>query len=642
MNASIPKPFNWQSVLTSLALLAVCCVPTLIYQGLYATSYYPITEGWFSEYAHLIRKGWIPYTDFPLLLPPLYPLQLAAFQAIFGEQIIALRLLGMAVSCGIAVALFDILRNVFNPWIAAIAASFALFHYQMGNAFFGYDFTQFLTLYLLIAGAFLARYTHRCSAPSAPYHLPMLCVGAGLFIALAVLIKQSNGGMAAVFLGLTSLVVMFKLNRWQKALQHVAWMAFGGVIPVALMLGWLASVGALDKFFSSIVTDALASKGGVGIIAFKWVGEFFQWPTHLYLSGEVLGQLAMIIGGIVFMSCAIGFGVSVIKQQPMQLKNIMQIFFKRDVWLAGHAPMVIGLFATVMLCALILLIYYQYCAWCVALAGIGQLVYNQTFFWSVYLYVIGFIVALIWFLLRPEKNAALTVVIFGLGLGLTFGNGTSAGLSEISTFVGVSLLFAWLMQLAVPFVLPAIIPLALWLCLSALLIEQKFQKPYHWWSVESGDARHKSCADSKGILSGICVPDDQYTKMQRITDDILRHSKPDEPIYVFPHIPIFYLLADRLPFAGGVVSWFDFMSDRQAIELSQKLRDNPPPVIVVADLDELVLTTHERLFRNKQPLGQRQILNVITQLEKQRRIKRIDTVENLNGVRAIVYVRISH
>jgi len=33
----------------------------------------PITEGWFSAYAHLIINGKMPYRDFYLYLTPFYP-----------------------------------------------------------------------------------------------------------------------------------------------------------------------------------------------------------------------------------------------------------------------------------------------------------------------------------------------------------------------------------------------------------------------------------------------------------------------------------------------------------------------------------------------------------------------------------------
>ena len=101
---------------------ALLIIPLTIYYLLYFDKYLPITEGWFSTYAHLIRIGQLPYRDFFLVLPPLYPYQMAAFQTFFGESIISLRYLGLVVTCAIGVALFEILSTLFNRWVSAFAA----------------------------------------------------------------------------------------------------------------------------------------------------------------------------------------------------------------------------------------------------------------------------------------------------------------------------------------------------------------------------------------------------------------------------------------------------------------------------------------------------------------------------------------
>ena len=136
-------------------MLFICCTPTILYQTLYVNSFFPITEGWFSEYAYLIRIGMMPYSDFSLLLPPLYPLQIAAFQSVFGEGLLPLHYLGIVLTGLIGFVLFDILKQLFNGWISAISAAVTMIYYQSGNAFIGYDFTQFLTLYVLLASSCL-------------------------------------------------------------------------------------------------------------------------------------------------------------------------------------------------------------------------------------------------------------------------------------------------------------------------------------------------------------------------------------------------------------------------------------------------------------------------------------------------------
>ena len=139
------------------------CIALISYQLFYVLQYFPITEGWFSAYAWLIREGNIPYRDFSLLMPPLYPLEIAFIQSIFGDQLWILRLFGVAIVCGIGLALWGILIRFFNIWIAAFSVAIATIYYQSGNAFIGYDFTQVLTLNLLL---FVFVFVFNISEPS--------------------------------------------------------------------------------------------------------------------------------------------------------------------------------------------------------------------------------------------------------------------------------------------------------------------------------------------------------------------------------------------------------------------------------------------------------------------------------------------
>src|SRR5262245_13372214 len=105
-------------------------VPLLVYNLLFFNRYFPVTEGWFSLYARLIRAGQMPYRDFCLFLPPLYPLQLAAFSGIFGDEFIALRAAGVLVMLGMAWVVYALFARWFPPFAAAFASLLALVYYQ--------------------------------------------------------------------------------------------------------------------------------------------------------------------------------------------------------------------------------------------------------------------------------------------------------------------------------------------------------------------------------------------------------------------------------------------------------------------------------------------------------------------------------
>jgi hypothetical protein len=255
------------------------------------------------------------------------------------------------------------------------------------------------------------------------------------------------------------------------------------------------------------------------------------------------------------------------------------------------------------------------------------------------LYLVGGLLSLVFFIWRPTVQNSRTFLLLAFGLGLTCGNGTSAGLSEISAFLGVALITALLLRAGLPYVLPTIIPMVTAIAFVTFLVNQKYENPYHWWSVVNPDIRHTAGHQVGGLLAGLSMPFEKCAAIQKITDAIVRNSEPDEAVYVFPHMPIFYMLANRPPFNNAVVSWFDFMSDRQAERLAQSLNDSPPEVIVFADLPAEVFLAHEQLFRGGRPMAQRKIVAVIDGLLQAGHISLIEEVPNLDGLPVKVYAR---
>ena len=620
----------------------VVCLALVFYQAFFFKSFYPVTEGWFSTYAHLIRMGKVPYADFHLLLPPLYPFQLALFQSVFGESILALRYLGIVVVCGIGVALFEILRSLFNCWVAAFSAVSALIYYQSGNAFIGYDFTQFVTLYLLIGGVLLIRYTEAQLSSDKVRRQSWVLAAAGLFLGMATLIKQSNGGMTALVVGTATFIVILRTNPRRRALRQLFWFAGGGSLPILLTLLWLAARGALGAFWTQTVTEAAAAKGGGRVIFFNWILNVFTSDQYLHQTWMLLMRLAGILTFVIGATSIAVLAIAIVRRERPSHRALLAVLSGSETYPQGRidrcAIATIGV-AFAALGIIFLAIYRDYCSFCTTWKDHLANIYNGVIPGALNLYLVGGIVALVTFLPRPRSANGRLLIVFLLGTGLTVGNGTSAGLSEISAFLGLGIGEAFLIQLGVPYILPALIPVALSLSVSAYFIERKFESPYHWWSTATSDIRRLNCADADGLLVGLCIEPTTYANIVRITQDIVTNSDPPDAIYVYPHEPIFYLLSHREPFAGAVVSWFDFMSNAEALALDSQLATQPPRVIVFTRLPDLVVTTHERLFNGGQPLAQRRLVATVNELAKDGVIRLVDRVDDLDGLAVEIYVR---
>jgi hypothetical protein len=214
-------------------------------------------------------------------------------------------------------------------------------------------------------------------------------------------------------------------------------------------------------------------------------------------------------------------------------------------------------------------------------------------------------------LTSKTKILSETSIILALGaLGLTFGNGTSAGLSEISAFIALSWCTAWVIQRnSIPFLGVGVVFYTSLLLVTALCYT-KFDKPYSWWGTSEGDARTATLKMENPILGGIYLNKNTFSNYIAIAEALKESTKNGE-VFSFPNIPIVYLLANQLPASKAVIGWFDFLNDRDAGAEAERISSYPPDIIAYLQLPAEALDAHEKLFRGGLPLGQRKIIDFI-------------------------------
>jgi len=606
-----------------------------VYQGCYAFSYFPMTEGWFAAYGALIRSGAVPYRDFSLLLPPLYPLQIALIQSLLGESLVVCRAIGVIVTCGIGVSLFEIVRRFFSPWISAAACVAATIYYQSGVAFIGYDFTQFLTLEVLLAVLMLLKQIeNEVDGPGSTRFLEASpSFFAGLFLAAAVLTKQSNGGVAALVMTASFATVLVATKKRHETLRRLAQLFLGGLSLLLPIVLWLGSRGALSNFFQQVVSDAVSAKGGKQQVFEGWVAELFggQYARHVVELLSDVFPLALCSLGPTALLFRYGSG-------PESTAERMRSFLKSTR--LRQADLRLGLSWLGGLLMVVVITRWFGFLFSDALRHHASLAYENIVRFSFHLYLGGVGFALGRVVLNPSVTGAQGVLLFALGVGLAIGNGTSGGLSEISAFLALAMGGAFLVTFGAPLVVPSLIPIGMSLLLSALLVERKFERPYAWWSVNTEDVRGAlACIESDDALDGLCMEPEKYEKLGAVVRAIQSRSGMDDAVYVFPHMPIFNILSRRRPFHNLVVSWFDFTGSRAAQELLTGLTNDPPKVLLLARLPRDVFESHERLFNAGKPCVQRAIVYAVDKLSAEGRLSLIETSE-IDGLRLEVYSRV--
>ena len=580
----------------------------LLYNSIYFNRYFSVTEGWFSAYAHLIRHGLVPYRDFYLFITPLYPLQLAAFQAVFGESFIALRIFGVGIVLLLSFFLYLILARRFSPLVSAIAAVTAIIYYQSGVAHIAYDFIQVFSVFVLAATYLIIRYSDEDSVVKLGTNQNgvALLFLAGILVSLAFLTKQSNGALVVVF-SMVAVALATAGENFPYRLRNTSVYMLGMALPVLLMGLWLYFVGALTPFIDQVVFGAIEAKGSIWSILFSWIGRHVNRDYFTQLI------LALLYASPLFAASLIGT-VLVKRRESVgenQTTNLWKIF------------LYLVLFAVAIVIAIAFSSYGSEIIkrWVVT-PGIKllQSIVAVSTALTFVLMVSAVIRALAGLSFR-RRDLAISAT---MTLGLVFGNGTSAGIGEVSVFLSFALVLAFLMSLPNVYGIAKIVVGVVCLSLILFLINAKLRQPYAWWYVSEPDVRESTTHPALPLLAGFRLSSNSTQVLEEATRIIQAYSRPGEDVFTFPNIPGFYVLADRWPHSKVVVSWFDFLPDILAKAEANRLRASPPVIIVNLKLPEAAWAAHESLFREGKPLGQRDIQAAILELTEQLELYQLD------------------
>jgi hypothetical protein len=145
----------------------------------------------------------------------------------------------------------------------------------------------------------------------------------------------------------------------------------------------------------------------------------------------------------------------------------------------------------------------------------------------------------------------------------------------------------------------------------------KMQRPYFWDDWQEGDAAKANIALKFPELKGIRVTPQTAAIVERVVDDIDAHSKSSDEVAEFPSMPVLYLLSHRQPSSFGVVHFVDVTSDDVYARDAEKLRRNPPAVIVFMSYSEPQLREGEINWRNGRHSGERLLASALGALRSQ-------------------------
>jgi hypothetical protein len=233
------------------------------------------------------------------------------------------------------------------------------------------------------------------------------------------------------------------------------------------------------------------------------------------------------------------------------------------------------------------------------------------------LLIIGIIFPVIYLFLMKilKKNISNDFIIITLStVGLVIGNGTSAGVSEISLFIILAYVISYAGSLNNFFGFYKLAAILTSLILVLGYTKVKFNMPYAWWYVDEPGIIQAIEPSEQRMLFGFQLSQKSRAIIDGVVRAITDHSKANDDVFVFPNIAGIYALSNRWPHSMVIVSWFDFLPDNLAKIEALRLLKEPPAVIVNLSLPEEAWILHEKYFRKNNKMGQRDIYRAIEEL----------------------------
>jgi len=572
-----------------LALSLLAPVVCLLFALLWWNRFLGVTnEGWHFFFAHQIVNGKIPYRDFYLFVPPLLQLEMAATIELFGEHLIVSQVVGLIEAGILAFVLYRWLARVFPTSDAFLASTTGIIICMANRTEELHALHMSAIFHTTLAGAVatLAVDARRVRTSYAFW--------GGLLAGLAFLIKQTSGVAAVVSLPLMLALAARQFYGWKEAWRTFSAFTAGCAIPLVTVRVWLAANGALGAAVSDIFLRGPSSKGSALLMVSRfWI--FLREDTylrrHAYFAVLIFAAFLILCRKTISRFSQSRFvatgGVSALA--TITIAGIL------SGWALSYSPSVHlpGTFVELT----------QHVA--AFLAEIGSLV-----FFSLYL----------WLLVsnRLDRGQIQFFALAGFSCAVAFLSAlslpTSVGtIVPAFSFVLATLLTGLRNVRAAKFVRPLAIFLSL--LFVAQLSWQKCASPYYWRGWKEADIHRATITLKYPELRGYHVSPETAAFVTRVTDEIEARSSASEPIFVYPHIPIFYLLSHRQPESFAYVHFIDVAPEFVYATDAAILRKNPPAVIVLFKPTDQELRRDEIYYRSGRRTSQRDLLAAVAEIQ---------------------------
>jgi hypothetical protein len=197
-----------------------------------------LDELWNFNFANNVENGLVPYKDFNMVQTPLLPMINAIFLAIFGNELIVMRILACLLCAEILFTFYKILNllkaNKGISLFAVVVAFYLLKDYFCMDYNFAVLLVTLIIIYIIL----------KKKASSKKMDLLL-----GILAGICIMLKQSTGAIVAIaLLGYEILLIKSK-EEFIQYIKSTGIKLLGILIPVAIIFIYLAINGAVADFW---------------------------------------------------------------------------------------------------------------------------------------------------------------------------------------------------------------------------------------------------------------------------------------------------------------------------------------------------------------------------------------------------------
>ncbi len=521
------------------------------------------TEGWWHVYEKWLDLGFIPYRDFELLTPPLYIYILHFIDLFINLSFYNLRIIGLFLIFGMSLILFFLFRKICGEISAALISLISIFYLQTGVAFIPYDYVYFALALLLASVLSIARFIETQEN--------RFLILTGIFLGLSFLVKQS---FASTFSFLLLISLVFGFGRHNIfSFSRYSYILLGSLSDISPFIIFFLFNGALLDFLNQAFFSAISTKGSFFSVLTQWILGYFSSPVGLleYAFNNLHWLLLILF-----------------------LKRVSAPYLKIN----SQASL-----ALVTIFILFLLLYFLRTQYDLDLIYVYNLILSNVYVFPFFLSIYTFILSI-----RSRKYFKFFPISIG-SLGIIWGTGMSAGLTEIAMFFALGSTLVILSDFWQNRILSSSLLVIIFLTLFINVPATKTKNPFSWWGYSSPPINSNQITSQTGLTKNLKADYQQLNTLMNIEKEISKGLLCKPSSVVFPHMPLFQLDTNSLPNSGLAVSWFDFSTPESLGAEIKRIKNDLPGSIVIIDIPSFVWEGHSRLFNDGKSMPQKIFLD---------------------------------